>query len=230
MVEVLSLGIEPLDEMLLGGLETGKLVALKGDNSVLGLSHLFCVRAQLPARRGGIDSQVLWLDGGNTFDPYLITEYSRANDLNPERVLKRIHLSRAFTCYQMSSLISERMPEALRRFKVKLVVISDLPQLYLDSDIPRREAKEIFMGAVDDLRSSLKKELFLVTSFEYPFAPARAAEISNILFSNAEVVLEAREKKGAMEFRLDRHPKAPRRTLSLDTLKHIPLEFFVGGE
>lgn len=228
---ILTSGIKSLDEML-GGLEIGNLVLVNGGLSALGLSHLLCVRSQLPVEKGGLDSPVIWLDGGNTFDIYSITEFSKDLCLNPERVLKGIYLSRAFTCYQMSSLVLEKLWDAVEKFKSKFVVISDLPHLYLESDIPRREAAKAFMPVIEELRASPKRKevLVLTTSLEHPFTK-QVAQIQDILASSADVVLRMRERRGGVEVKLEKHPskKARKVVFGAEVLGIVPLDEFEGG-
>ena len=227
----LTSGIARLDGML-GGFEMGELVYLKGDLSASSLSHLLAVRAQLPAKRGGLGSPVIWLDGGNTFNPYGIAELSRGLGLDLERVLKSIYLSRAFTCYQMSSLVLEKLWDAVERFRSKFVVISDLPFLYIQSDIPRKEAAKAFAPVVEELRTSPKRRnvLILSTALEYSFT-AQGSEIHETLVSSADVVLRLRERRGGVEVKLEKHPlgKTGKFVLGTGVLGVIPLDEFVGG-
>ena len=227
----LSSGIRPLDEML-GGLEVGSLVLLEGDLSASSLSHLLAVRSQLPMKKGGLDSPVIWLDGGNTFNLYGITEFSKDLGLDPERVLKSIYLSRAFTCYQMSSLVLEKLWDAVKRFKSKFVVISDLPYLYLESDIPKREAAKAFAPVVEELRTSPKVRdvLILTTALEYTFAE-RWGQIHEILASSADVILRMRERRGGVEVKLEKHPlgRTGKIVLGAGVLGVTPLDEFAGG-
>src|SRR4030043_1631465 len=55
----------------------------------------------------GID--VIVLDGANRFDPYMASSFARKALISPERLLKRIRIARAFTCYQMATLVGERL-------------------------------------------------------------------------------------------------------------------------
>lgn len=217
---------------MLGGFEVGNLVLIGGDLSASSLSHLLCVRSQLPAEKGGLGSPAIWLDGGNTFNLYSITEFSKSLGLVPERVLKGIYISRAFTCYQMSSLVLEKVWNAVEKFKSKFVVISDLPYLYLESDIPRKEAAKAFTPVIEELRASPKREevLILTTSLKYPFA-GQEVQIQNILASNADVVLRMRERRGGIEVKLEKHPsrKAKKVVLGVEVLGVVPLDEFAGG-
>jgi len=48
------------------GFALGDFAVLQG-SSVLSLASLWCVKAQLPTQLGGLQSSVIFIDGGNTF-------------------------------------------------------------------------------------------------------------------------------------------------------------------
>jgi hypothetical protein len=228
----LTSGIARLDGIL-GGFEAGKLVLLEGDLSASSFSHLLCVRSQLPVERGGFDSPVVWLDGRNTFNIYNVIEIARGLGLDPERVLRSVYLSRAFTCHQMSSLVLEKLWDAVKRFESKLVMISDLPNLYLESDIPREEAVKAFVPVVEELRNSSNRKdvLIIVTSIEYPFVGGKS-QVSEVLASNADFILRMRERRRGVEVELERHSskKTKKFVLGSDVLGVVPLDEFAGGD
>ncbi len=94
----LTTGIESLDETLI--LRFGQLVTLQGEPSNA-LSHLLCVRAINPLPPG-LDSDVVFVDGGNVFDAYPVSRHAFSLGLDQEKTKLRIHLSRAFTHHQLS--------------------------------------------------------------------------------------------------------------------------------
>ena len=157
---------------------------------------------QLPVKKGGLDSPVIWLDGGNAFDIYRVVELSKKFGLRPEKVLKRIYLSRAFTCYQMSLLILEKLCGAIERFRSKILIISDLPYLYLKSDIQEREMLKAFMPVFEKLRTlrRIKDILIIITAHDHSFAK-RFVPIRDFMISNADVFLETRQRMSATEVR-----------------------------
>ncbi len=59
----------------------------------------------------GID--VILLDGANRFDPYMVSSFARKAWIPPEKLLKKIRIARAFTCYQMATLMGEKLPELI---------------------------------------------------------------------------------------------------------------------
>src|SRR5271157_2419860 len=133
----LTFGIEALDNAL--RLDFGQLIAFQG-KPAHALCTLLCVRATFPQPLGpGCD--VLFVDGGNSFDPYAISDSSATQNLDAEGVLESLHVSRAFTHHQLACIITDKLPLAIRKFNAKLVVVSDITNLYCDPDV-RDDDKE----------------------------------------------------------------------------------------
>lgn len=86
------------------------------------------------------EEPVLFLDGGNSFDPYLLSKIARRANLVPEELLSRIHISRAFTCHQMHALVVERLAGGLREFGANIAIVSGLLDTFYDQDVPFGEA------------------------------------------------------------------------------------------
>jgi hypothetical protein len=63
---LLSLNMEDIDA-LFPGFMVGDFAVMYGLPSVLPLSLLLAVRAQLPGQLGGLESNTVFVDGGNTF-------------------------------------------------------------------------------------------------------------------------------------------------------------------
>jgi len=96
----------------------------------------------------GID--VILLDGANRFDPYMVSSFARKALIPPERLLRRIRIARAFTCYQMATLMGERLVSLLRqegatapRQKPWVIVLGPITT-FLDEDVPEREVRPLF--------------------------------------------------------------------------------------
>jgi len=61
-----------------------------------------------------IRNRSVWVvDGANSFDAYWVARLARRWNHAPESILSRIHLSRAFTCYQLTESITRRLAIAL---------------------------------------------------------------------------------------------------------------------
>ena len=96
---------------------------------------------------GGID--VIVLDGANGFDPYRVSSFARKALIPPERLLKRIRIARAFTCYQMATLIEKlstlfRPNEGGTPSSKPWAVLLGLITTFLDEDVSEREVRPLF--------------------------------------------------------------------------------------
>src|SRR4030042_6216908 len=52
--------------------------------------------------------EVIVLDGANRFNAYTVSSFARRTLIPPEKLLKSIRIARAFTCYQMATLVGEQ--------------------------------------------------------------------------------------------------------------------------
>jgi hypothetical protein len=83
---LLTLNMPNIDN-LFSGLAAGDLAVLYGISAVLPLSSLLCVRAQLPNQLGGLGTDVIFVDGGNTFRLYQVSRIAQLHQLDPKQVL-----------------------------------------------------------------------------------------------------------------------------------------------
>lgn len=204
---LLSLSIRNINQ-LFPGFTVGDFAVLYGSPCVLSLSSLLCVRAQLPTQLGGLGSDVVFVDGGNTFRLYQVARLAQLHQLNPREVLERIYISRAFTAYQMTALIMEKLKETAKKYDAKLVIISDIAGFFLDKDIPDEEARRIF-SQVNAYLSTFAKENQLILIATYP--PHQDTRRNNFLHTltcgRANVVVSLRQTKYDRELVLEKHPR-----------------------
>ncbi|HLC01152.1 MAG TPA: hypothetical protein VJL33_07535 [Candidatus Bathyarchaeia archaeon] len=202
-----SLNIRNVDE-LFPGFETGEFTVLQGGGAVLPLSLLLCVRAQLPIQLGGLGTDVIFIDGGNTFRLYQVTRLAQLHQLNPRGVLERIYISRAFTAYQMTSLVMGKMDEAAKKTGAKLVVLSDIGGLFLDKDIPDEEARRIFSQVTAYLSTFARKnQLALVATYFPRKASRRNFYLNTLTCGRASVVASLKHGSHGRKFVLEKHPR-----------------------
>lgn len=201
----LSLNIENVDG-LFPGFMLGDFGVFHGP-SVQSLLTRLCVRAQLPYQLGGLETNVLFVDGGNSFRLYDISAFAKACELYPREVLERIFVSRAFTAYQLTALILEQLQNAVEDYCSKFVVLSNLAQLYLDSDVPKKEAQEVFMQLTAYLAEFAKKNsVILVATHPLAFWSKRSRFFKEILCGRADVVVSVRKFRSRPNFVLEKHP------------------------
>jgi hypothetical protein len=201
----LSLNIENVNS-LFPGFMVGDFGVFHGC-SVQSLLSRLCVRAQLPYQFGGLETNVLFVDGGNSFRLYDVSAFAQACELDPKEVLERVFVSRAFTAYQLTSLILEQLQNAIKYYNSKVVIFSDLAQLYLDKDVPKREAQEVFLQLTAYLAEFAKKNrMILVATHPNSFWSKRSRFFKEVLCGRADVVALVRMFRSRKYFVLEKHP------------------------
>jgi len=203
---VLALGIPKVDDVFLG-FQRGDFAVLFGHPICRTLLFLLSVRCQLPLRKGGLNSRVVYIDGGNTFDPYGVSSIAREYGLEPKSVLEKILVSRAFTAYQLTALIFEKLEETLKGYRSRLVIVSDITDLFLDRDVPKKEGRDIFMKMTRYLSElALNRQAIVVASYFPRLYSNRSLFLDAVLFGRANVVVSLKESKGILKFILEHHP------------------------
>jgi len=186
----------------------GDFAVLYGHQFCKTLSFLLSVRCQLPKDVGGLDSTAIYIDGGNTFNPYAISAVAQQHNVDPQFTLERIFVSRAFTAYQLSALISETLENALKQYRSKLVLISDIPALFLDRDVPTKEAMNLFNNAMIHLSELVTRRDVVIVASCFPRGRFRRRRffLESVLFGMAGMVVRVVESKGKLKFTLESHP------------------------
>lgn len=197
----LTLGIAVLDDIF-GRFELGDLVVLYG-HDVLTMSFFLTVRCQLPVKHGGLGSPAVFIDSGNSFNPYLLAKMARECNLDYATVLEKIYVSRAFTAYQLSSLILEKLDGFLKSKKAKLLVISDIANFY--TNVSKHEAENIFNKICIKLYeiATCKKTIVIVN---YPHDDIHE-NLFHTLSERATVLVRLRKKGRIFSFALEKHPE-----------------------
>ena len=202
----LSFNIANIDD-LFPGFALGNFAILYGSSTVLPLSMLLCVRAQLPYQLGGLETNVVFVDGGNSFRLYDSSYIAQLHKLDPWEVLERIYVSRAFTAHQMTSLVLDQLQNAVGKYNSKLVIISDIARLYLDKDLPKREARDVFNQLTIYLSKFAERNRVLVIATYLPhYLSKRNIFFKAIVCGHANVVASVRPSKHGKQFVLEKHP------------------------
>jgi hypothetical protein len=144
--------------------KTGKFILVAGPRSLL--PTLLTLIARL-AEKG----KVQVLDGGNQFQAYFVSRAVRGRSF----LLGRITVARAFTCYQMLSLL-EQTPA----LPVPFVVLNLLGTFY-DESVPAGERKRILRVCLFQL-SRLEQKAGGIVSIHPPAVASRTAmELADML-------------------------------------------------
>jgi len=93
---------------------------------------------------------VIVLDGANRFDPYMVSTFAKKASISPEGLLKRIRIARAFTCYQMTALVEEKLISLFKKEEgaaqsppLRVILLGPVTT-FLDEDVSDREVRPLF--------------------------------------------------------------------------------------
>lgn len=148
----LSSGSKLLDELLGGGFESQAIIELFGEfgSGKTQIAHQLCIMVQLPKEKGGMDGHAFYIDTENTFRPERIVQMAEGYDLDPEEVLSKIHVARAYNSnHQM--LLVEKVKELSKESSARLLVVDSLTAHF--------RAEYIGRGALADRQQKLNKHM-----------------------------------------------------------------------
>jgi hypothetical protein len=161
----------------------------------------------LPPQLGGLGSNTIFIDGANTFRLYQITRLARLHQLNPKQVLDRIYVSRAFTAYQMTALILQKLEEATKTCNAKLVIVSDIAAMFLDKDVQDEEAKRIYSQVITRLSNlARERQVIVITTYPPHIDSQRNIYLQALTSGRANVVVSLKQTKYEREIVLEKHP------------------------
>ena len=148
----LTSGSKTIDELLGGGFETQSITELYGEygSSKTQIAHQLCVSVQLPLEQGGLNSHAFFIDTENTFRPERIIQMANAFELDPDEVLEKIHVARAYnSSHQM--LLVDKVKELSKETPASLLIVDSLTAHF--------RAEYIGRGALADRQQKLNKHM-----------------------------------------------------------------------
>jgi hypothetical protein len=166
---ILTFDIEKIDSCCIS-LTTEDCVCIVGDerkytNVIL---MRLCVRALMSKRQGGFEStNVIFIDAGNNSDVfYQCVNFARQYGLDIKKVLQSIMITRPFTIYQLADFIIYQLPRMIQQFNTKVIVISDLLNMFTqehDPNIDHNEAIFLIKEIMNSIKNTLDKTLVVVS-------------------------------------------------------------------
>jgi hypothetical protein len=119
------------------------------------------------------------LDGGNRFNAYVVAQALRQETAELETALKRIYIARAFTCYQVVTLLHQTLDAPLP------TLVLDLLATFRDESVALEERHRLFRTCTSQL-SRLADRAPLLVSVTSP--GAGTDELLDILEKTADQV------------------------------------------
>ncbi len=154
----LTTGSKAFDELLGHGLESQAIHEFYGEfgSGKTQICFQLAVNATLPKEKGGLDGDVVIIDTENTFRPERIVQMANGMGADPEEVLKRIHVARAYnSSHQM--LLVEKAAEVSKLHPVRLLIVDSLTAHF--------RAEFVGRGTLAERQGLLNKHMHELLSF-----------------------------------------------------------------
>jgi len=159
---------------------------------------------------------VIVLDGANRFDPYTVSSLARRAWIPPEKLLKSIRIARAFTCYQMATLMGEPLTSLLRREETTelrqrpWVILLGPLATFLDEDVPEREVRPLFERSLRKIEEMASEGVpFLLFQSNPPNPPLRKGGEGGLMISKRSYLMRRLFRFSSLVWRisLDEEPQ-----------------------
>ena len=98
------------------------------------------------AARLAVHGPLRVLDGGNQFNAYPVARSIRSYTADLTRALQGIHMARAFTCYQMTSLIADAVEDSTP------TLVLDLLATFYDENVNLGESRRLLSSCLVRLK------------------------------------------------------------------------------
>ncbi|MFQ5837953.1 MAG: DNA repair and recombination protein RadA [Thermoplasmata archaeon] len=126
-VSKLTTGSKALDALLGGGIETQAITEVFGEfgSGKTQLAHQLAVSVTRSEDDGGLDGETVWIDTESTFRPERIVQMATPWELDPEEVLQKIHVARAFNSHHQMLLV-DKANELAQVHPIRLLVVDSM--------------------------------------------------------------------------------------------------------
>lgn len=188
----------PTLDSFFGGLRQGSMTLIdSSDRMVFDLTHILCVNAV-----SALDRDVVWVDGGNCVDPYELGRICRRFGLDRTEVLDSISVARAFTAYQLVSLIDERLEDEVLRTEAGTIIVSCLPDMFQDKEMKWSESYQLIKRCVEKLHDlSRRGAAMLVTNYGLMKILQRKS-LKSLLYGTADDIVRIENAAGCLRISL----------------------------
>lgn len=141
-------------------------------------------------------------------DPYKIARYARRMELDQKETLDHIHISRAFTVHQLSSIIQDMLEPIIKRYNPRAIIIGRFPVLYLDSDVQKKEAQTLLRINLEKIRElAIKYDLITIFTNLDRMMVSKRWNITKKIYSSVDEIVRMKQREHSIYVELVKKQK-----------------------
>ena len=163
--ERISTGSKNLDDLFVGGIETGSVTEIYGEYGTgkTQLCHTLSVLVQQSRSQGGLNGKAIYVDSENTFRPERIVSIANARNLNPYKSLENIIVAKAYNSAHQELILEETGP-VIDGNNVKLLIV--------DSAVAHYRAEFLGRATLSERQQKLNKFMHVLVRIAETYAVA----------------------------------------------------------
>jgi len=189
--KVLYLSLARLDEFI-GGFAASQVTLLDSSGCfVFDLVSMLCVEAIKNS-----NEELIFVDGGNSIDPYGIANLCKRKGYDKEHVLSQINVARAFTAYQLVTLINDRLEEMIKKSKASTLIVSCFLDLFFDKDMAWQESFQLIKRSLAKIKKLTGKYNLITVITNYGLAKLHFRRgLRNLMYDTPKKLVRMEERK-----------------------------------
>ncbi|MGD0057572.1 MAG: hypothetical protein ABSB83_06955 [Methanomassiliicoccales archaeon] len=174
------------------------------DRMLFDLIHTLCINSI-----HSLEGEIVWVDGGNSINPYELAGLCKRFRMDMGETLDCINISRAFTAYQMVTLIADALENEVEQTGSELVIVSCFPDLFLDRDMWWSESFQLMKHCISTLQSITRKHNTVTILTNYGLTKMLYKKsLRTVLYGSADKILRIENKKYALLLSLVKEGRA----------------------
>jgi hypothetical protein len=220
---ILFLAQPRLDEFI-GGFFSSEMALIDSANRfVFDLTSVLCVEATTAFRE-----ELIFVDGGNSIDPYGIANLCKRKGYDRQEVLSQINCARAFTAYQLVNLINDKLEDMVRNSRSSTLIVSSFVDLFFDKDMPWQESFQLIRRCVNTLKRLTKEHNLITILTNHGLAKLHFRRgLRHLMYNAPDALIRIEDRKKGLKVILPREERFIY-FYPVPTYQTILEEFFLG--
>jgi hypothetical protein len=220
---ILFLAQPCLDEFI-GGFSSSEVALIdSGSRFVFDLTSVLCVQGTTK-----FGEELIFVDGGNSIDPYGIANLCKRKGYERQEVLSQINCARAFTAYQLVTLINDKLEDMVRNSRASTLIVSCFVDLFFDKDMPWQESFQLIRRCVNTLKRLTKEHNLITILTNHGLAKLHFRRgLRHLMYNAPDALIRIEDRKKGLKVILPREERFIY-FYPVPTYQTILDEFFLG--